>query len=103
MTLVDVPMVSAGDRARGHRRVAAATGAPIVRPAIGERHGHPVLFDRAVFAELRARAARRGRQGGRARASRTRFVNVAVDDEGCLTDIDTPDDYAAFVERSRKT
>ena len=29
------------------------THAPIVRPAVGGRHGHPVLFARSVFDELR--------------------------------------------------
>ena len=53
MTLVDVPLVSP-DTTRRLVRAWRDTGAPIVRPARGEEHGHPVLFDRRVFAELRA-------------------------------------------------
>ena len=52
MTLVDVPLV----RVSTVTAVIAAwrdTRAPIVRPAIGDRHGHPVIFDRAVLDELR--------------------------------------------------
>src|ERR1043165_5806104 len=51
VTLVDVPMVSASTVTAvlsEWRR----TRAPIVRPASGDRHGHPVIFDRSVFADL---------------------------------------------------
>ena len=52
VTLVDLPLVlPATVRAvlEGYRR----TAAPIVRPARGGRHGHPILFDRSLFDELR--------------------------------------------------
>ncbi len=101
MTLVDVPMV----RPATVRAVIDAwrpERPPIVRPAIGERHGHPVLFDRAVFDELRRAPLDAGAKAV-VHAHQNEIVNVAVDDEGCLIDIDTPHDYAAFVERSRKT
>ena len=45
-----------------------ACRAPIVRPARGDAHGHPVMFDRAVFDELRASGPGRRRQGSRPRA-----------------------------------
>ena len=62
VTLVDVPMVAVSTVTR----VVTAwqrTRAPIVRPAIGDRHGHPVIFDqisvgRAARA-LRSMPARR--------------------------------------------
>ena len=77
------------------------TRAPIVRPAIGARHGHPVIFDRVTFDDLRAAPLEVG-----AKAVITRWrdaiENVAVDDAGVLADIDTPADYEAFVrERGR--
>ena len=61
-----------------------------------------MLFDRAVFDELRRAPLDAGAKAV-VHAHKSEIVNVAVDDEGCLIDIDTPYDYAAFVERSRKT
>ncbi len=92
VTLVDVPMVSAATV----RAVAAAWQArrtAIVRPAIGDRHGHPVIFDRRVFAALRAAPLVEGAKRV-VRDYASEIENVAVDDEGCLTDVDTPEDYA---------
>jgi molybdenum cofactor cytidylyltransferase len=91
MTLVDVPMV----RATTIREVVdtwTRTRAPIVRPAVGDRHGHPVLFDRSLFDELRRAPLD---EGARAvvHAHAAEVVNLPVDDEGTLLDIDTPADY----------
>lgn len=94
VTLVDVPMVSPSTV----RRVVDAwrqSRAPIVRPAIGDRHGHPVLFDRSVFDELRRAPLAEGAKAV-VRAHADRVVNVPVDDEGCLMDVDTPDEYEAM-------
>ena len=91
VTLVDVPMVSVRtveavvERWRQER-------APIVRPAIGDRHGHPVIFDRSLFDELRRAPIDAGAKSV-VRAHEHEIVNVAVDDEGCLVDIDTPEEY----------
>lgn len=95
VTLVDVPMV----RAATIRGVIAAwrrTRAPIVRPAFGGRRGHPVLFDRAVFDQLRAAPLE---QGARTvvRAHYHESVDVPVDDPGCIVDVDTPDDYRTLL------
>jgi molybdenum cofactor cytidylyltransferase len=94
MTLVDVPLVTPAIV----RRVLEEwqlTRAPIVRPAIGSRHGHPVIFDRALIAELRGASLEEGAKAV-VRAYEAEILNVAVDDEGCLTDVDTPDDYEAL-------
>ena len=96
VTLVDVPMVRASTvRAvvDGWRR----TGAPIVRPAIGDRHGHPVLFDRAVFDDLRRAPLDQGAKVV-VNAHADRIVNITVDDEGSLVDVDTPADYSRVVK-----
>jgi molybdenum cofactor cytidylyltransferase len=72
------------------------TGAPIVRPTLDGRHGHPVLFARETFAALRAAPLDRGAKAVlTARAAEV--LNVVVDDPGVLADIDTPDDYDAAV------
>ena len=91
MTLVDVPMLSAAT-------VEAVVSewrrsrAPIVRPAVGDRHGHPVLFDRALFDELR-QAPLEGGAKTVVRRHQSRIVHFVPPDDGCLWDIDTPEDY----------
>jgi molybdenum cofactor cytidylyltransferase len=94
VTLVDVPLVRA---ATVEALVEAwrQTGAPIVRPAIGERHGHPVIFDRATFAALRSAPLAVGAKAVIARF-RPQVVDLPTDDAGTLRDVDTPDDYAAL-------
>ena len=94
MTLVDVPLVRVSTVAAviaEWRR----TRAPIVRPAIGDRHGHPVIFDRAVLDEIRRAPLDAGAKSV-VRAHEHALVNVPVDDEGCVRDVDTPSDYAAL-------
>jgi len=91
VTLVDVPLVRSSTVAE----VIAAwrrTRAPIVRPANGERHGHPVMFDRSVFSDLRAADPNTGAKAVFA-IHRDRIVNVTVEDAGAFEDIDTPADY----------
>jgi molybdenum cofactor cytidylyltransferase len=99
MTLVDVPFVTAAT-VRAVVDAWRRTGAPIVRPAIGERHGHPVLFDRAVLPELRRAPLDQGAKAV-VHAHAGELVDVAVEDEGAVTDIDTPGDYEDAVKRLR--
>jgi molybdenum cofactor cytidylyltransferase len=97
VTLVDVPLVSAVTI----RRVIDAwrsSRAPIVRPARGAQHGHPVIFDRAVFEELRAAPLDAGAKVI-VRAHEREIIDVPVDDAESLTDVDTPADYAAIHRR----
>jgi len=94
VTLVDVPLLTADTV----RRVVAEwrrTHAPIARPAIDERHGHPVVFGRRVFEELREAPLNAGAKVV-IRAHAAEVLNVAVNDEGCLVDVDTPRDYEAL-------
>jgi molybdenum cofactor cytidylyltransferase len=91
VSLVDAPFASAATIAHlveTWRRERA----PIVRPARGDVHGHPVVFDRALFAELHAVDARVGAKAV-IRAHAGEIVNVHVDDDGAFIDVDTPDEY----------
>ena len=91
VTLVDVPLVSASTVRTvidSHRR----TGAPIVRPTSGDRHGHPLLIDRSVFGALRAADPSAGAKPI-VRAHASALGDIAIDDEGAFTDIDTEEDY----------
>ncbi len=95
VTLVDCPLVRPATVGR-LIDVWRASRPPIVRPAIGDRHGHPVIFDRAVFDDLRTAPLEVGAKAVIARWL-DQVVNVAVDDPGVLADIDTPADYDSFV------
>ncbi len=100
VTLVDVPMIEAATISavlEAWRR----TRAPIVRPARGDRHGHPVLFDRSLFTELR-QASLAGGAKTVLRRHAARIVDVAVADEGSLIDVDTPGDLEAMARRLRR-
>jgi len=76
-----------------------ASDAAIVAPLYRGQRGNPVLFARAVFAEL---MAIQGDQGARAilAADPARVRTVLFDDDLPLADIDTPEDYERLV-RSR--
>ncbi|MEO8681018.1 MAG: nucleotidyltransferase family protein [Vicinamibacterales bacterium] len=97
VTLVDVPLVSAATV----RAVVAAwrkTRAPIVRPVDGNLHGHPVIFDRLVFEELRTADPAVGAKAVFA-AHLTEILDVTVSDPGAFEDLDTPDDYERLRQR----
>jgi molybdenum cofactor cytidylyltransferase len=68
--------------------------APIVRPLLGDRHGHPVVFDRATFADLHRAPLERGAKAVLEKWA-PHVLNVPVDDAGVLADIDTPEDLCA--------
>ena len=88
---VDVPLVSSTVIAQ---IVAAAnrSDARIVRATHAGRHGHPVLFKRSVFDEVRSADPSIGARGV-VRADPARVLDVEVNDPGVTLDIDTPEDY----------
>lgn len=94
MTLVDIPLIAAATVAA----IVAAwrrTRAPIVRPARGAVHGHPVLFDRALFDELLAADPQVGAKAV-VRAHAHEIVNLTLADDGAFADVDTEEDYASL-------
>jgi molybdenum cofactor cytidylyltransferase len=99
VTLVDVPLVSSDTVRRVLERY-RETRAPIVRPVQGDRHGHPLLVDRALFAALRAAGPSDGAKPI-VRAHVSSAGEVFVDDEGAFVDIDTPDEYERRVSARR--
>lgn len=88
---VDVPLVSAAT-IRRVARAAAEDGVCIARATHRGRHGHPVLFTRAVFDELRSADPAVGARAV-VRADPSRVRDVDVDEPGVTVDIDTPEDY----------
>ena len=95
VTLIDVPLVSA----HTVRTLIAAQrehGAPVVRPVSAGRHGHPVIFGRTLFAELRRADPAQGAKSV-VRAHAADMIEVPIDDEGAFTDIDTREDYEKYI------
>jgi len=68
-----------------------STGGPIVLPVFGRRRGAPVLWDRALFAELSTIA---GDSGGRQVVEKHPgdVVEVPLESEAPLVDVDTLED-----------
>jgi len=95
MTLVDVPLVTA-DTVRAVLACYRRTQAPVVRPTSGSRHGHPLLVDRSLFAELRAADPAEGAKPV-IRAHATAAGDIAIADEGAFRDIDTEEDYLRLI------
>jgi CTP:molybdopterin cytidylyltransferase MocA len=91
VTLVDVPFVSSQTVIRV-LHAWRSSRAPIVRPASGDRHGHPVIFDRALFDELRQADPAVGAKAV-VRAHEREILNVATDDPGAFLDVDTEREY----------
>jgi molybdenum cofactor cytidylyltransferase len=99
VTLIDVPLVSAGTvrlLIAAHRDREAS----IVRPVSKGRHGHPVIFHRRVFDELRKADPSRGAKSV-IRAHADDIHDVSVEDEGAFIDIDTPEDYERWIGEGR--
>jgi len=95
VTLIDVPLVTAAT-IETLIAIQQERSAPIVRPVSNGRHGHPVIFGRALFGELqRADPAVGAKPVVRAHAAE--MIEVPVDDEGAFVDIDTPEEYERFI------
>lgn len=95
VTLVDVPLVSPETISRILTAFRTRRG-PVVRPACGAKHGHPVVFGREMFDELRQADQSVGLKSV-IRAHEAAIINVPVDDPGAFIDIDDPEDYVRFI------
>ena len=94
---VDIPLVTAGV-IRAVLMAAEGSTKPIVRTSYRGRHGHPVLFKRALFGELRQADPAIGARAV-VRADAARVLDLDVDDAGVLEDVDTPEDYERLFGR----
>jgi molybdenum cofactor cytidylyltransferase len=98
LTLVDVPLVRVATVDAVLKRFREVR-APIVRPVHGSLHGHPVLIGRTLFDRLRSADPATGAKPI-VRAYASEAGDVTVTDDGAFTDVDTPEDYSRFFERS---
>ena len=96
VTLVDLPLISAATTRAVLDAFRATPTAPLVRPRRGERHGHPAIFNRSIFGELRRADPSKGAKPV-VHAHAADEVHVDVDDEGAFIDIDTPEDYDRYI------
>jgi len=123
VTLVDVPLVRS-DSVASIVQAWRQTRAPIVRPVdpstslraspstalgaspstslrtSGARHGHPVVFDRSVFDDLRQADMAIGAKAVFATHA-SRRLDVPIADDGAYEDVDTPADYQRVVKGAR--
>ena len=97
VTLIDSPLISVVDVQR-LIRARLERGASIVRPASSGRHGHPVIFGRELFDELRHADPAQGAKAV-VHAHAADIFEVPTDDEGAFIDIDTPEDYERWIGR----
>jgi molybdenum cofactor cytidylyltransferase len=88
---VDVPLLSTPVLTL-LMRAADEEGVAIARTTCRGRHGHPVLFTRAVFDELRVADPDVGAREV-VRADPRRVRDVEVEDPAVIVDVDTPEDY----------
>jgi molybdenum cofactor cytidylyltransferase len=93
--LVDHPYLSASlvdlmiDRFRESKKL-------IVIPRYRGRRGHPVIFSRALFAELLKAPLDQGAKAV-VHAHRAETLEIDTEDEGIIVDIDTPEEYKKYV------
>lgn len=95
VTLVDIPLVTAAT-VRLLLARAAASPAPILRAVHGGVHGHPVIFKRLLFEDLRRADPR---LGAKEVLRRSVVEDVEVADPGVVEDVDTPGDYRRLFGR----
>ena len=98
VTLVDVPLIRAST-VRALLDAHRSTRAPIVRPVRRGSHGHPVIFDRSVFKQLR-HAPPDSSAKVIIKAHLREAVEVVVGEDGPFSDIDTPADYERVFKRT---
>jgi len=96
VTLVDLPLISADTVRSVLDAFRAKPDAPLVRPRRGGRYGHPVIFNRSIFGELRRADPSKGAKPV-VHTYAAQEVNVDVVDDGAFIDIDTPEDYERFI------
>ena len=92
VTPVDIPFVKPGT-VRALLTAFASRHVLLLRATYLGRHGHPIIFGRGVFEELRHADPAVGAKAV-VKAHADEGIDFDVDDPAVLHDIDNPDDYA---------
>ena len=98
MTPVDMPFVKPRT-VRELLTAFASRHAQLLRATYRGRHGHPIIFGRAIFDELRHADPEVGAKAV-VKAHAHEGIDFDVDDPAVLHDIDNPDDYARVFNQS---
>jgi len=97
----DVPLVSVGT-ILGLLDVCEKDGPPrFAVPVFNGRNGHPLLIPSAFYKEILAYKGEGGLKEIRNRHS-AEMLRYEVDDEGCVLDMDTPEDYEYLLDYAEK-
>lgn len=99
VNLVDHPLVTA-ETIKALIASFRAAPLPILIASYQGRRGHPVLFSSQVYGEILAAPLDQGAKVV-VRKDPARVRTIQLDDPGILADIDTPEDYARYVGRSK--
>jgi molybdenum cofactor cytidylyltransferase len=99
VTPVDAPFITASTVA-AMLSYFVSSRAPIVRATFQRRHGHPVIFSRSVFDDLRHADPAQGAKAV-VRAHSGALIDLDLDDPAIVDDIDDPDDYEKAMKRER--
>ncbi|MDR1797105.1 MAG: nucleotidyltransferase family protein [Clostridiales Family XIII bacterium] len=91
---VDVPLVSAGTICKV-KAYAEAHPDRFAQPCFGGRNGHPLFIPAAYFEEILGYAGAGGLKAVRD-AHADVLAKIETDDEGCVLDMDTPEDLEAL-------
>jgi len=95
---VDRPLVTA-HLCVGLLQAFWTSGKPIIVPVFDGKRGHPVIFSKDIFDELRNAPAG---VGARAvlQSDPSRICHVETQEEGILMNIDTPEEYRRTIPKS---
>jgi CTP:molybdopterin cytidylyltransferase MocA len=96
VTPVDSPLVRTAT-VREMLTVFETRQPPVVRASYRGRHGHPVIFSRRVFDNLRRADPAIGAKGV-VHAHAGELIDIEFDDPGVVLDADNPDDYARMLD-----
>lgn len=88
---VDQPLISVR-LVEDLTRLFLSTGAPVASPICGAKRGHPVIFSREVFTELKAASVDEGPKEIVNRHKQD-AAELFTNETGTIVDIDTPSDY----------
>jgi len=99
VTPVDVPLIRPAT-VSALLAAFASTRAAVVRATHRGRHGHPVIFGRTVFDELRRADPSIGAKAV-VQSHQRDLIDVEVNDPGVLHDIDDPEEYARLFTSPR--
>jgi len=98
---VDVPLVSA-ETIRGLIAAYEEGGASgFAVPVFRGTNGHPLLIPRAYFGEILDYAGGDGLKAVRNRHD-AEMIRYETEDEGCVLDMDTPEDYKRILEYDKR-